>query len=222
MTYQNATKATLLVIPLLWASYILTVVLYTGALLVTSSLVRRVNSDTHPGLKLAVSYLRSNRARWTSFILRMLVALIAAGILLGLSAHLLLRPPLMGKFNGRAIGYAIGFALEALVALSLMRPALRLLSDNSSVDLEPLRSRAIVLGLITIALQLALTLLGDHLLTPVLARQTSISAFFVIEVAQSLLGALTYLPLFIGLSLLVESPANEPLPASEPLGYDEA
>ena len=213
MTHQNATKAAFLVMPLLWTCYILTVVLYTGALFVTSSLVRQVETGITPTLRLAVVHLRSNRPRWTGFIFRVLVTLIAAGIILWLLGYLLFKPPLMERFGGRNIGYMIGFLLEALVAASLMQPALRLLAETAIPDLKPLRQPAIILGLITIGLQIALTVLSDRSLSPTIARQTSIVGFLVCEAGQSLLGALTYLPLFTGLSLLTATPVNDPQPS---------
>lgn len=213
MTPQNTTKAALLVMPLLWACYILTVVLYTGALLVTSYLVRQGEAGTTPNLRLAVAHLRSNRPRWTGFIFRVLVTLIAAGIILWLLGYLLFRPPLMERFGGRNVGYAIGFLLEALVAASLLQTALILLAEAAVLDLRPLRRPAIILGLITIGLQIALTVLGDRFFPAVITRQTSILGLIVCEAAQSLLGALTYRPLFIGLSILTAPPESAPLPS---------
>ena len=138
--------------------------------------------------------------------LRLLITLLAAGVLLWLMGCALFRPTLLELFGGRDIGYAIGFVLEALVAASMMEPALRLLAGTDVVDLNLLRRPAINLGLITIGLQIALTVCDDRLFVSIIARQTSVVGFIVCEAAESLLGALTYLPLFTGLSLLTATP----------------
>ena len=85
LTPENAPKAALLTIPLVWGCYFLTVCFYTGALLTTSTLLQERDKGQLPKLGLAFVQTLSNRRRLLLFSISMFGALVIAAILGGSS-----------------------------------------------------------------------------------------------------------------------------------------
>jgi hypothetical protein len=202
LTPQNATKAALLTLPLIWGCYFLTVCLYTGALLISSSFVRRVARGELPDLRSALVDVIRNRRRLLFFSISLLGALIIAAIVAGFLIAASMKVPWLASKMGRDFGYLTALPLELVLAYLFIRPALKLLSETQASNVQVIERMAIFLSLITVITQVALVLLIEHAAPAFLFQQKTIIGFLIREAVVSLIGALPYVPLFIGLSLL--------------------
>jgi hypothetical protein len=202
LTPENATKAALLTIPLIWGCYFLTVYLYTGALLTTSTLLHGMIKGQLPNLRFAFVHAYGNRRRLLLFSISFFGALIVAAILVGFSMAVSMKIPWLARMMGRDFGYLIVLPLEIAFVYIFTRPALKLLSLTQAPPLKSIEHIAMLLGLIAIFTQMTFVLLTEHAAPAILFQQKTVAGFLVREAIQSLIGASIYVPLFIGLSLL--------------------
>ena len=193
--------AVLLFLPLAWACYFLTICLYTGALLSTSAFVRSLLQGQPSQLRFALADPFRKRRRVLVFSISVFGAIVLAAILVGLSMPLILKTPGFAGMQGRDVGYFIGFLLECVFVYLFSRPALKLLRLTQNPTSAAVDWIAVVLGLTVVAAQLVIVLLIEHV-EPDTLQQTTAAGFLTREAIASLIGAMVYVPLFIGLSLL--------------------
>jgi len=206
LTPQHAAETALLTLPLVWGSYFLAVCFYTGALLMTSALVRRSDNGDRPELRFAYVHMLKNRRRLLRFSMAMFGALIVAAIAAGVLIATIMKVPWLISVRGRDLGYLIALPLEIALVCLLTRPALKLLSERQESPSLGIQRLATSLGLITVIVQLALALLIEHSAPASLFQQKTVIGFLVREAIVSQISASTYVPLFIGLSIVADSP----------------
>jgi hypothetical protein len=205
LTSENASKAALLVIPLVWGCYFLSVFLYTGALLITSALVRRISDSESPDLRAALAYTVRSWRRLLLFSISMLGALIIVAIVFGILVMMSMKIAWLAPRIGRDFSYLIVLPLEIALVYLFTSPALKLIAEiKTSLSLRTLRM-AIYFGLITIITQMVFVLVLDHIAPISLFQQKTVTGFLICEAIVSLIGASPYIPLFIGLSVLADS-----------------
>ena len=202
LTPQNAAEAAFLTVPLVWGCFFLTVCFYTGALLMTSALVRKVGNSDLPDLRSAYVHVVTNRRRILRFSMAMFGALIIAAIVAGISISGSMKIPGFASVAGRDLGYLIALPLEIALVYLLTRPALTLLSEAQNPPAGAILHTAKLFGFVTVSGQWVLVLLIEHSAPAFLFQQKTVFGFLVREAIVSLIAASTYVPLFIGLSLL--------------------
>ena len=130
LTPENASEAALLVIPLLWASYFISIYLYTMALLAVSSLVGTTEDGKVPHWRLVHSSLvEKKRLLLRSALLVFGLAIlstVAAGALFWVVLHI----PVLKQKMGFELGAIVGLFVEVPFALYIAGPALMLLRST--------------------------------------------------------------------------------------------
>jgi hypothetical protein len=205
LTPENAPKAALLAVPLVWGAYFLNVFFYTGALLMTSALVRKVSSGESPNLRAALAYAVANRRRLLRFSISMLGALIIAVIVFGYLMTMSMKVAWLAPRVGRDFSYLTVLPLEIAFVYLFTRPALKLLSETGTSPSQSSARIATYFGLVTIVTQMVFVLILEHVAPASLFQQKTAIGFLSREAVISLIGASPYIPLFIGLSLLADS-----------------
>jgi hypothetical protein len=205
LTPEDAPKAALLTIPLVWGCYFLSVCLYTGALLITSIFVRKVSSGESPDLRAAFFHTVRNGRRLLLFSITMFGALIIAAIVFGFSLAVSMEVAWLAPRIGRDFSYLIVVPLEITLVYLLTRPALKLLSQTGASPVQASERLARSFGIITLLTQIAFVLVIEHAVPASLFQQRTVIGFLIREAVVSLIGASSYIPLFIGLSVLAYS-----------------
>jgi hypothetical protein len=188
LTPENAPKAALLTIPLLWASYFLSIYLYTGALLITSAFVRRTSNGESPDLRAALVYTVRNWRRLFLFSISMLGALIIVGIVFGFLLTTSMKVAWLAPRIGRDFSYLTVLPLEIALVYLFTRPALKLLSETGASPLQASARMATYLGLITIITQMVVVLVLEHVAPASLFQQKTVIGFLIREALVSLIG----------------------------------
>jgi hypothetical protein len=205
LTPENAPRAALLAIPLVWSCYFLSVFFYTGALLTTSAVVRRVRNSESPDLRAAIACTVRNWRRSLLFTISMIAALIITAIVFGFLLAMSMKVAWLAPRIGRDFSYLIVLPLEIALVYLFTPPALKLISEiRASLSSQTLRV-ATYFGLITIFTQMVFVLALDHVAPTSLFQQKTVVGFLIREAIVSLIGASPYIPLFIGLSVLADS-----------------
>jgi hypothetical protein len=205
LTPENATKAAILAIPLVWGAYFLNVFFYTGALLMTSAFVRKISRGESPDFRAALVYAAENWRRLLRFSISMLGALIIAVFVFGYLVTMSMKVAWLAPRVGRDFSYLTILPLEIALVYLFTRPALKLLSETGTSPSHPSAHTATYFGLITIATQMVFILILEHVAPASLFQQKTAIGFLTREAAVSLIGASPYIPLFIGLSVLADS-----------------
>jgi hypothetical protein len=205
LTPENAPKAALLTVPLVWGCYFLSVCLYTGALLITAALVRKVSNGESPDLRTALAYAVRNWRRLLRFSISMFGALIVAAIVFWILLATSMKVAWLAPRIGRDFSYLTTVPLEIALVYLFTRPALKLLSETGNSSLHVFARMAAYFGVVTIVTQLAFILVIDHIAPGSLFQQKTVIGFLLREAVESLVGASPYIPLFIGLSVLAYS-----------------
>jgi hypothetical protein len=205
LTPENAPKAAILAIPLVWGAYFLNVFLYTGALLMTSDFVQKVSSGESPDLQAALVYAVENRRRLLRFSISMLGALIIAVFIFGYLLTMSMKVAWLDPRIGRDFSYLTVLPLEIAFVYLFTQPALKLLYEAGTSPSPSSARIASYFGLITIVTQMVFVLILEHVAPASLFQQKAAIGFLTREAVVSLVVASPYIPLFIGLSLLVDS-----------------
>jgi hypothetical protein len=206
LTPENASKAALLTVPVIWGCYFLSVLLYTTALLVTSALLDQIEmNDEDLDLRSAVVRAFKDKKRLLLFSISMIGALAVAAILTGLLISGSMQIPWLAEKMGRDFGYFVAFPLQLVIALLFTRPALKLLRESQVLPAQGLSRTAVFLGFSVTTAQIAYLLLLEHAALNVLFQQKTVVAYLIREAVVSLIGASFYIVFFIGLSLLAAS-----------------
>jgi hypothetical protein len=205
LTPENAPKAAILAIPLVWGAYFLNVFFYTGALLMISALVRKVSSGEAPDLRAALVYAVENWRRLLRFSISMLGALIISVFVFGYLVTMSMKVAWLAPRVGRDFSYLTVFPLEIALVYLFTRPALKLLSETGTSPSQSSARTATYFGLITIVTQMIFVLILEHVAPASLFRQRTVIGFLTREAVVSLIGASPYIPLFIGFSLLANN-----------------
>jgi hypothetical protein len=220
LTPQNASRAFWLLAPLIWGCYLLTTYLYTAALVFTSGQVDIAKTGETLSFNFANVASKLHRAKVFRFSpLILVVATIGAGadsLLLFISAKI----PWLAQRMGADLGYVIGMLVELPALYVLVKPAIRLL-QTEEIDITPHVQRVgAIFSAAFILLQGLELLVINHVLPASLFQQRTVLGLLVREWVVSLAGALLYVPLFIGLSLIAESLESSPNGSSDHLAEE--
>jgi hypothetical protein len=205
LTPENAPKAAILAIPLVWGAYFLNVFFYTGALLMTCALVRKVSGGESTDLRAALVYAVENWRRLLRFSISMFGALIIAVFVFGYLVTMSMKVTWLAPKVGRDFSYLTVLPLEIAFVYLFTRPALKLLSKTETSPSQSSGHTATYCGLITIVTQMVFVFILEHVAPASLFQQKTAIGFLAREAVVSLIGASPYIPLFIGLSLLTDS-----------------
>jgi hypothetical protein len=205
LTPENAPKAALLTVPLVWGCYFLSICLYTGALLITSAFVRKVSNGESPNLRTALVDTVKNWRRSLLFSISMFGALIVAAIVFGFLLATSMKVAWLAPRIGRDFSYLTAALLEIAIVYLFTRPALKLLSETGNSPSPAFARMAAYFGIIAIVTQLAFILVIDHIAPDSLFQQKTVISFLLREAVESLVGASPYIPLFVGLAVLAYS-----------------
>ncbi len=209
LTPQNASRAFWLVAPLIWGCYLLTTYLYTAALVFTSGQVDRASTGESPSFSFANVASTLRRAKVFRFsLLVFAVASVGAGTYSLLLLFLTAKMPWFSRRMGADLGYVIGMLVELPVLYVLVKPAIRLLRPEEIDVTTHVQRVGAIFGVALILLQGLELVLIDHVVPISFFQQRTIMGLLFREWVVSLAGALLYIPLFIGLSLLAESSPN--------------
>jgi hypothetical protein len=219
LTAQNATKAFWMMAPLIWGCYLLTMYLYTTALMITSDLVNSVIRGEASSLRISITRSMIHKVRAFRFALRVFaIAAVAAGaasLLLFMSMNV----PWLARRMGADLGYVIGMIVELPALYVLVAPAIRLLrTANLGVSTHINRLGAVV-GVAFVVLQGLLLMLINHVLPDSLFQQRTVPGFLVRQWVISLVGASLYVPIFIAISLLAAE--IQAVPTYQQVSIDE-
>jgi len=195
LTPENAHKAALLAIPLVWGAYFLNVFLYTGALIMTSAFVQNVSSSESPDLRAALVYAVGNRRRLLRFSISMLGALIIAVIIFGYLLTMSMKVAWLAPRIGRDFSYLTVLPLEIAFVYLFTQPALKLLSETGTSPSPSSARIATYFGLITIVTQMVFVLILEHVAPASLFQQKTAIGFLTRQAVVSLVGASPYIPL---------------------------
>jgi hypothetical protein len=135
----------------------------------------------------------------------LMIGAIVTGFLLSASMKVAWLVPKMV----RDFGYFTVLPLEIAIVFLFTRPALKLVSETQVSYPQVIERMAIFLGVITVVAQLVFVLRIEHAAPDLLFQQKTVIGFLVGETVESMIGALFYVPLFIGFSLLVDHAARE-------------
>lgn len=201
LTVQNASKAFWLMAPLIWGCYLLTMYLYTNALVITSVQVSDAVGSKSPSFGIA-TLVTDHKAKIFRFsLLVFVITIIAAGavsLLFFMSENI----PWLARRIGADFGYLVGMIVELPALYVLVMPAIRLLRTTDS----PIVARVHRLGAIFcfsfVILQGLLLFLINHVLPVWFFQQRTVPGLLFRQWVVSMIGASLYVPLFIALSLL--------------------
>src|ERR1035437_1710817 len=160
----TTTVIVILTAPITWATYFLSTVLYTSAMLVTAALLANLAENGHPLLHLAASTLRSSRRRILVFSVK-LCALFAVSLLLAapllagaiwFQRFLETTPSLPLKFQlqlqkADLLGYVTELPIMMAIACIVAPMALKLLQPPGSTPTQQAIKTARIVALIVVA-----------------------------------------------------------------------
>jgi hypothetical protein len=210
LTPKNASEAFWLLAPLIWGCYLLTIYLYTTALVFTAGQVDDAMTGKSPSLSFAVVASNIQKARLVRFSLLVFVFAIMGA---GADAFLLyisMKIPWLAHRMGADLGYVIGMLVELTALYFLVKPAIRVLRSREINTMHHLHRIGAIFCSAFVLMQGLELLVIDHVLPASLFQQRTIMGLLFREWVVSLAGALLYVPLFIGLSLLSETLASSP------------
>lgn len=199
--------------PFVFGTYFLNVCLYATALVVTAKLVEASDRDVRPDFLVGLRAARVQLRRILGFSLKFFLCYVPAAIGAFEGLRLVLRDPLhYDPLLVRALNSALSLVTYLVVAYFLTPSALLLLRDS---PLPPLERDSVRWGRVFSFAAVIVILAVGYLAN--VAEQTLLESHFIpvfphlmMSLAVSLLCAFPYIPLFIALSLIATSDAQEP------------
>jgi hypothetical protein len=205
-------KVALLTRPMVWGDHLLSLCLYTAAMIAISTLVPQLIAEGSSSPKRVLSILQKSGSSLVIFAFKILILIGIAAIPLAIFAGLISHGSLRVPFYGAVIvpiyyaGYAIGLLLSAAIGYLIAPSAITLLRHRGA---GPISREAVRLARIAAVLtQFAsgtLYLLAAHIGHSFISPTTPIGATYAVEAAESVVSAVPYIVLFIALSLLAST-----------------
>ncbi len=207
---QNATKAVLLTIPLLWAAYFLNTFFYASAMLSVSNLLDGLQNNRPTQLRHLVTIIAAKSRDLLVFSLLFVGLLVVGAATTSLLFMVVGKIPLLEHQISFELGLVIGLVASIPVIYFGALPALSLISRKDS-SLEGVSiTLARICGFATVAVQFTIVLLLRHVVPDVFYQQRSIPALLLREAFESLIGAIPFVPLFVAFAVLTSIPPETP------------
>jgi hypothetical protein len=203
LTPENASKAALLAIPLLWGCYFLSIHFYSTAMLTVSSLLSAVHDNEPLGIRLLGANLSKNKKSTLLFSVFIFGLCIVGAVVLFFLLAVVLSIPLLAHGMGFDLATIMTFLAGMVIVYFSAIPALKLLEDSGTVPRREITRLARIGGVAVLAIQSALSLFLRHALPDFLSEQSTVFGFLIREAVESLIFAFPYVLLFIALSVLV-------------------
>jgi hypothetical protein len=201
LTPENATKAALLIVPLIWGCYFLTIYFYSGALVVVSALLETAQKGEILNLQLVQTVLLKRKRRILGFSIFLFGVLVIAAVVGYWLFRAIVSVPWFATWTGFNEGILVAGLLEMPIAYIFTRRALKFLRPEAMQRRSDERL-ATFSGFAAVTVQIVVSLLWRYAAPAFLFQQTTVAAFLFREATFSLIGALLYVPLFVALSLL--------------------
>ena len=208
LTPENATKAALLTVPLVWGCYFLTIFFYSGALVVVSALLETAQKGEILNLQLIQTVLLKRKRQILGFSIFLFGVLVIAAVVGYWLFRAIVSVPWLANWTGFNLGILVAWILEMPIAYIFTRRALKFLRPEAARRRSDERL-AMFAGFTAVAVQIVFGLLVKYAAPAFLFQQTTVTAFLFREATFSLIGALLYVLLFIALSLLAAG--DEPM-----------
>jgi hypothetical protein len=205
-------KVALLTRPVVWGNHLLSLCLYTAAMIAISTLMTQLIAESGSSLKRVLSILQKSGSSIVIFAFKILILIGIASIPLAIFAGLISHGSLRMPFYGAVIvpiyfaGYAFALLLSSAIGYLIAPSAIALLRHRGA---GPISREAVRLARIAAVLtQFAsgtLYLLAVQIGRSFISSTTPIGATYAVEATESVVSAAPYIVLFIALSLLAST-----------------